>query len=83
MNVFSPLFVMCLQFIAVLFAAPAFAGWVRMVKCWFQGRKSAGLFQPYRDIFKLLHKDVVLAENASWIFRFTPFLCSALQFWQG
>jgi len=74
MNVFSPLFVMCLQFIAVLFAAPAFAGWVRMVKCWFQGRKSAGLFQPYRDIFKLLHKDVVLAENASWIFRFTPFL---------
>src|SRR5512143_628582 len=45
-----------------------------MVKCWFQGRTSPGLFQPYRDIMKLFSKDVALAENASWIFRFTPYL---------
>ena len=45
-----------------------------MVKCWFQGRTSPSLFQPYRDIRKLFSKDVVLAENASWIFRFTPYL---------
>lgn len=74
MSVFYPLSVVWLQFVVLLFAAPAFAGWVRMAKCWLQGRTSAGLLQPYRDLVKLLHKDVVLAENASWIFRFTPYM---------
>lgn len=63
-----------MQILILLFAAPVFVGWIRMVKCWFQGRTSAGVLQPYRDIIKLFHKDVVLAENASWIFRFTPYL---------
>jgi len=63
-----------LQIAIVLGAAPAFTGWVRMLKCWSQGRTSAGIFQPYRDILKLFSKDVLLADNASWIFRFTPYL---------
>jgi len=63
-----------LQIAVLLGIAPAFTGWVRMLKCWSQGRTSAGLFQPYRDIIKLFSKDVVLADNASWIFRFTPYL---------
>jgi formate hydrogenlyase subunit 4 len=62
------------QVSALLLAAPLFAGWVKMVKCWFQGRTSPSLMQPYRDIRKLFAKDVVVAENASWIFRFTPYL---------
>jgi formate hydrogenlyase subunit 4 len=68
------IFIESLQFILVLCAAPAFVGWIRMLKCWSQGRRSAGLFQPYRDLIKLFYKDIVLAENASWIFRFTPYL---------
>ncbi|MBI5664304.1 MAG: NADH-quinone oxidoreductase subunit H [Nitrospirae bacterium] len=63
-----------LQVAILLGIAPAFMGWVRMLKCWSQGRTSAGLFQPYRDIIKLFSKDVLLADNASWIFRFTPYL---------
>ncbi len=63
-----------LQVLILLVIGPVFVGWVRMLKCWAQGRSSAGLFQPYRDLRKLLSKDVVLAENASWIFRFTPYL---------
>lgn len=63
-----------LQVMILLALAPIFAGWVKMLKCWSQGRTSPGLFQPYRDIVKLFSKDVVLAENASWIFRFTPYL---------
>ncbi len=63
-----------LQLCIVLGISPAFVGWVRMLKCWSQGRRAAGLLQPYRDIRKLFAKDVVLAENASWIFRFTPYL---------
>jgi len=69
-----PLVIEILQILMLLAAAPAFVGWIRMVKCWFQGRTSPSLFQPYRDIVKLFSKDVVLAENASWIFRFTPYL---------
>jgi len=63
-----------LQIAILLGVAPAFTGWVRMLKCWTQGRTSAGLLQPYRDILKLFSKDILLAENASWIFRFTPYL---------
>jgi formate hydrogenlyase subunit 4 len=69
-----PLFIEIIQVAVLLFAAPLFAGWVKMVKCWFQGRTSPSIFQPYRDLNKLFAKDVVLAENASWIFRFTPYL---------
>lgn len=70
----EPLIIEILQVLTVIGLSPAFVGWIRMLKCWSQGRTSAGLFQPYRDISKLFSKDVVLAENASWIFRFTPYL---------
>ena len=68
------LLVEVLQLAGLLFLAPVFAGWVKMLKCWTQSRTAPGLFQPYRDILKLFSKEVVLAENASWIFRFTPYL---------
>jgi formate hydrogenlyase subunit 4 len=69
-----PYIIELLQVITLLTVAPALVGWIRMLKCWSQGRTSAGLLQPYRDLFKLFAKDIVLAENASWIFRFTPYL---------
>jgi formate hydrogenlyase subunit 4 len=69
-----PFFIEILQIAVLLFVAPLFVGWVRMVKCWMQGRTSPPLSQPYRDIMKLFSKDVTMAENASWIFRFTPYL---------
>jgi formate hydrogenlyase subunit 4 len=69
-----PFLIEVAQVAVLLVAAPLFAGWVKMVKCWSQGRTAAGLFQPYRDLLKLFSKDIVLAENASWIFRFTPYL---------
>ncbi len=62
------------QILILLLAAPAFTGWVRTVKCRMQGRTYAGIFQPYRNIAKLFSKEVILAENASWIFRFTPYI---------
>jgi formate hydrogenlyase subunit 4 len=69
-----PFVIEMLQVLILLAAAPVFVGWVRMLKCWSQGRNSAGIFQPYRDMTRLFSKDLVLAENASWIFRFTPYL---------
>jgi formate hydrogenlyase subunit 4 len=62
------------QILILLFAAPALTGWVRTVKCRMQGRTYAGIFQPYRNIAKLFAKEVILAENASWIFRATPYI---------
>lgn len=72
--IFFPLLIEIMQLLLLLAAAPIFAGWVKMLKCWSQGRTSPGILQPYRDIAKLFSKNVVLAENASWVFRFTPYL---------
>lgn len=69
-----PFLLELLQLLALAALAPLFAGWVKMLKCWSQGRTSAGLLQPARDLRKLFSKDVLLAENASWVFRFTPYL---------
>jgi formate hydrogenlyase subunit 4 len=69
-----PFLIEILQIALLLFIAPLFTGWVKMVKCWMQGRTAPSMYQPYRDILKLFAKDVVLAESASWIFRFTPYL---------
>lgn len=69
-----PFLIELIQIALLLLAAPLFAGWVKMVKCWSQGRSSPSLTQPYRDLCKLFSKDIALAENASWIFRSTPYL---------
>jgi formate hydrogenlyase subunit 4 len=71
---FSSFITEAIQLIFLLLAAPAFAGWVKTVKCRMQGRTYAGILQPYRDLAKLFAKEVILAENASWIFRFTPYI---------
>ncbi|MBI5187029.1 MAG: NADH-quinone oxidoreductase subunit H [Nitrospinae bacterium] len=62
------------KILIVLLGAPLLIGWIRMLKCWSQGRTSAGVLQPFRDLLKLCYKDVLLAENASWVFRFTPYV---------
>lgn len=55
-------------------AAPLLAGWVKRVKCRSQNRAAPVLWQPYRDLAKLLRKHVVLAANASWLFRAAPYV---------
>jgi formate hydrogenlyase subunit 4 len=36
------------------------------------------LIQPYRDIWKLLHKEAVVADNASWLYRAVPYFLFAV-----
>lgn len=72
--ILHPFAIELLQFCLMLGLAPAFVGWVKVIKCRTQGRTAPGILQPYRDIRRLFGKDIVLAENASWIFRFTPYL---------
>jgi len=62
------------ELLIVMFGAPLLVGVIRKVKARMQGRRGAGVFQPYADIRKLLSKEAVVSENTSWIFRFTPYL---------
>lgn len=64
---------MCL----VLLLAPLLTGFVRKVKARLLRRRGPPLLQPYRDLIRLMRKDVVLADNASWLFRVIPYLMFA------
>jgi formate hydrogenlyase subunit 4 len=44
------------------------------VKARLTAKRGPALIQPYRDLLRLLRKDVVLAPNASWLFRVSPYL---------
>lgn len=59
-------------------AAPLLAGWVKRMKCTLQNRAAPSLWQPYRDLAKLLRKESLVAERASWVFRATPSLVFAV-----
>lgn len=65
------------QMALVVLLAPLLTGVVRKVKAQLVRRRGASIFQPYRDLLRLIRKDVVLAENASWLFRATPYLVFA------
>jgi formate hydrogenlyase subunit 4 len=65
------------QMLLVLLLAPLLTGFVRKVKARFLLRQGPPLMQPYRDLARLLRKEVVLAENASWLFRVIPYLIFA------
>ncbi|MBI3795332.1 MAG: NADH-quinone oxidoreductase subunit H [Nitrospinae bacterium] len=74
MNILEQLLTEAMQIALTALAAPLFVGWVRMLKCWSQGRRAPGILQPYRNLLKLFSKDILLAENASWVFRATPYV---------
>lgn len=65
------------QMALVLLLAPLLTGLVRRVKAQLLRRRGASLLQPYRDLLRLLRKEAVLAENASWLFRWTPYMVFA------
>jgi formate hydrogenlyase subunit 4 len=62
----------------VLLIAPLAAGVVRRVKARLMRRQGPPLLQAYLDLAKLLRKESVIAESASWLFRSAPYLIFAL-----
>ena len=63
-----------LELIAALAAAPLFVGWINQCRAWLQNRSAPSLWLPYRGIRKLFHKDAVIAETASPLFRVAPYI---------
>jgi formate hydrogenlyase subunit 4 len=65
------------QMLLVVLLAPLLTGWTRKVKAHLTRRRGPPLLQPYSDLLRLLRKDVVLAESASWLFRVIPYVIFA------
>jgi len=63
-----------IQLILLLLVAPLITGIIRTLKARLQTRRGPGIGQPYRDLFKLLRKGMVVPNTASWIFSATPYI---------
>ena len=63
-----------IQTLLIVGLAPLLLGWVNQCRAWLQNKSGAGVLQPYRVLHKLFHKDAVIAEHASPLFRTAPYL---------
>jgi formate hydrogenlyase subunit 4 len=75
------------QVLLVVAIAPGVTGLIRRVKARLQRRHGPPILQPYRDLRRLLGKEVVVADSTSWFFRVAPyaiFAATGLMFsWSG
>jgi formate hydrogenlyase subunit 4 len=62
------------QALLALALAPGLAGLVRWMKARLQNRRGAPLWQPYAELRKLFRKEIVVSNNASWVFHLAPFV---------
>lgn len=63
-----------IQFILVPTLSPLGIGVIKKIKAMLQNRQGAGVFQPYKDLWKLMHKDETISADASWVFRLAPII---------
>jgi formate hydrogenlyase subunit 4 len=63
-----------IQLLFVIGFAPLYSGVLSRFKEHIQSKLGPSIFQPYRDLWKLFHKDEVVSEETTWIFRVTPYL---------
>ncbi len=66
-----------LQMTLVILVAPLLTGVVRATKARLTRRRGPPLLQPYRDLVRLARKEAIVADSASWLFRFVPYLVFA------
>jgi len=64
--------VAAVQAAALFAAAPLLRGGIRKMKAAFQSRQGPPLLQAYSDLWKLLRKEPVRSETASWVFAAGP-----------
>jgi formate hydrogenlyase subunit 4 len=72
------IFIWIIQIFLVPAVSPFFIGLTRKIKAKLQNRQGASCFQPYRDLWKLFHKDEVMSSDASSVFYFAPYLIFAV-----
>ena len=74
----STILLWIIQLMLIPLLSPFFIGVTRKMKAELQNRRGASPFQPYRDLAKLFRKDEVISRDASWVFRFAPYLVFAM-----
>jgi formate hydrogenlyase subunit 4 len=62
------------QLLLVALLAPLLQGCIKSVKAACQNRRGPGLLQPGFDIVKLLRRESVVSEHASWIYHAAPYV---------
>ncbi|HTN48941.1 MAG TPA: NADH-quinone oxidoreductase subunit H [Burkholderiaceae bacterium] len=65
------------QLLAILVAvlgAPLLTGWINMCRAWLQNKSAPPLLLPYHTLHKLFWKESVVAQSASPLFRFAPYI---------
>lgn len=67
---FSQLFAL----VTALVLAPLLTGWVNQCRARLQNKSAPGLLQPYRMLHKLFHKELLIAEHASSLYRIAPYV---------
>ena len=80
-TLFTQVLAQLAAFVAALVLAPLLTGWINQCRAWLQNRSAPPLLQTYYTLHKLFHKDVLLAHNASTLFRAAPYIifsCMAL-----
>ncbi|WP_206377785.1 MULTISPECIES: respiratory chain complex I subunit 1 family protein [Sphingobium] len=77
MSLIDGLSIQISQMLLVLVSAPLLTGLVRRVKARLLRRQGPPLLQPYRDLIRLVRKEAVIAESASWLFRIVPYIVFA------
>ena len=60
------------QVLAVLLLAPLLQGVILQWEERIQRCRGPGIFQPYRDLWKLFHKQLLVPNTASWIYWVAP-----------
>jgi len=81
MSQFPGIALQLLQSLLVVLAAPLVLGWVNICRAWLQSRSAPSVLLPYYTLAKLFHKDAVIANTTSPMFRVTPYVlfgCMAL-----
>jgi formate hydrogenlyase subunit 4 len=63
-----------LALILAVLGAPLLTGWVNQCRAWLQNKSAPPLLLPYRTLHKLFHKESIVAEHASPLFRAAPYI---------
>lgn len=72
--ILSDLVLQICQVLCVLLLAPLLQGFILKAEERIQRSSGPSIFQPYRDLWKLFHKQSVVPESASWIYLIAPLI---------
>jgi formate hydrogenlyase subunit 4 len=63
-----------LQGLVLVVGAPLYSGAMSRAESIVASKRGPSVWQPYRDLAKLLRKSTAISDQASWVFRTTPFV---------